>query len=228
MIDERIRDLAKTLTEYHNDIACKQLLIIMINSSCQVLGQIKIGDIYFAEYFPTSIDRMIERLRQIQTNEDIPAFYTDSIDVVEWFYNTTVFAYDGGLMDNRLLKIRLFSDQNLHNLLSYEYDIISQERLDELVNLGFYEFHEIAKPVQAKEADTKKGFTFTDEDQKDIYGSALLDGATPTQAWAIATGLEVDPDAINKVELKLNGFFRLKKEYIFDRRVTRLHYGGDA
>ena len=86
MIDERIRDLAKTLTEYHNDIACKQLLIIMINSSCQVLGQIKIGDIYFAEYFPTSIDRMIERLRQIQTNEDIPAFYTDSIDVVELFF----------------------------------------------------------------------------------------------------------------------------------------------
>jgi hypothetical protein len=224
MRNERIRDLANVLTKYHNEIACKQLLIVMVNSTCQVLGDIKVGDIYFAEYFPTNTKDMTELLEAIDSNEDVPNFKKDSKELITWFYNKSNYMYHWGMSDNRALKVRLFSDLNVHNLLSYEYDIISQEKLDELVNYGFYEFHEISKPIQSNEPDNKKGFTFTDEDQRDIYGSALLDGATPTQAWAIATGLMVDADNITNVEIKLNGFFRMKKEYVIERRVTRLRY----
>lgn len=228
MRDERIRDIAKTLTQYHNDIACKQVLIVMVNASCQVLGQIKVGDIYFAEYLPTSVETMYKLLTAIQLDEGLPYLKTDSTSLTDWFYNVSTYASGWGLSDNRVLKVRLFSDLNLYNLLSYEYEIITQERLNELVGQNFYEFHEISKPIQQEEPDNKKGFIFKDEDERDIYGAAMLDGATPTQAWAIATGLYVDADAITTKDIKLNGFFRLKKEYTIDRTPTRLHYGGDA
>lgn len=224
-MDINYRELASTIAEYHNRVKCANPFIVTINDRCNVADgeDIRVGDIFYAEYLKITENDVEHELKQLRF---IPK--GDAGELIEWFYRVMCYPHLGGLSDNRILKVVLRSEKALPHILSNEYNIIEQKHLEQLVETGAYEFIQMSISSKQDVPDNKLGFTFLDEDQRDIYGAALLDGATPTQAWAIANGIKVVVDTEEKEPSKaLNGYFRIKKGKSYLVGPTRLEYKGE-
>lgn len=216
-VNEEIID---KIVDYHNSIMCKRNLIICINLECAV-NSVKAGDVYYARYLPTDSDQVRKILRRYQAITRLSTEIED--DTFSWFYNIKVIEDGGfGFSDNRVLKVQILGDPNLHNILANEYFIITEEQLNKWLDSNIYNFIKFHNPSKQENPDNKLGFTFLDEEQKDIFGAAILDGASPSDAWAVSIGMDVNSDELNINAL--DGFFTLKDTHQLERKKTRLSF----
>lgn len=232
--ENKLEVIIQDILTYHNSFKLSDPIAIMVSSDCRVADDRKIwfGDIFYANYLPLEYEDIKAFIKQYSLNSRYKQVFDkfNSEEILKWFYATDVFISDHGLQDNYALKVKLMSHRELHHLFKSEYTILSKDKLDSLIESEMYDFYEEFKSFDEtqEKPDIREGFTFADEDQRDIYGSAILDGASPSQAFAISSGMPISLDDVGENIRVLNGFFRLKPEYRIKSKKTRLTFSPSA
>lgn len=149
----------------------------------------KYGNYYFDEYNPNKIT-----LNTKFNEEDFQNFINKD------FFPSLFGTYCDG---NRLKKYQICNSEAV--VFPYEATEVTKERFDELVKV----YNHIPDLKNLIESDIKHTYTFKSEEERDIYGHALLDGLTETEAYGLMLGVAID---FNKIPY-IGGYYDLQSEY---------------
>ena len=211
-------ELVDKILYHHNNVMCKRNIIICINVECAV-DSVRTGDIYYAQYLPTTSATIRDILYKYELSTGLKP--EEEEDPIAWFYSLTMIRDGFGFSSNAALKVQILGSEKVHNILSNEYSVVTEEKLNSWIDAGIYDFVKFHNPSEQERPDNKQGFIFLDGEQTDIFGAAILDGASPSDAWAVSIGMDVSSDELNIKPL--DGFFTLKDEYqLVIREKTKL------
>lgn len=216
-INESIR---KIKTAIDTRLSAEGMFPVCINAQCQVNHIYNNLDIYFVTYdsvdIPTSTiikvlnasDQFV--LRNVEYGGDINLGDINQIieNIFEMTSSTDRFGI--GLDHNPVLKYRVIHPHKEHKLLSFECNKLTSKRFNELIGTDAYVFERYDVNFDT-EVETKGQFEFVDENERDVFGAALLDGCNPHEAYLVTKGLKFDEE--NKFDETISGYYKLRKEY---------------
>jgi len=189
-----------------------QIIPAMIAGDCQ-LPEYRFGDIYLVSYLPLSDDALVEALLHVtdfgaKVNErsDVRPFIEDALDR-DVFCDSPVFPGGKEFNPATKLAVQIPGDHGL--LFRREVKLLGREEFDKLTSDdAAYEFVQFQDVNEAEEGKT---YGFANDDERDIYLAAVLEGASKAAAFALAKGAKIgDPDELGFQDLAyLSGYWRL-------------------
>ena len=121
--------------------------------------------------------------------------------MIEMLESYTEFDSPGGAEPNMFRRLRIHVNGQDVGILSHEYSILTKENME----MYLEDSHEF---VPGTVAENKFSFPHMEEEEKTIYGAALLDGCTPVQAVKVLMGEDPQADFPPPI-----GHYRMKPNY---------------
>lgn len=188
--------------------------LIFINYKYQGPG-CKMFNLYYADLLPIEPKEFLRDYKRygddygidgiIYSRKNLKLDSEFSKEVFEDFINETSFVsiFPGNHDTNQHKKYRIVGKDDV--VFNHECSEFSKETFNEAMDA--YTF--IPDLETAIESEENATFTLKNVEDKDIYGSALLDGCSPIEAYAIVLGVEVSVDKIPYME----GHYELSQGY---------------
>lgn len=138
-------------------------------------------------------------LKNLTLNSELDEDIFESFINSEWYQGL----FSGTADPNRNKRYQICNKDSI--IFSFECSEVQKENFEELVKA----YTHIPDLKNSMNTNPKDVYTFTNDNERDIYGNALLEGCSEAEAYALSIGIEVNPLKIPYV----GGYYELKDDY---------------